>query len=375
MRQIGPAICPGQKPRNVVPLRRKKRKLFGWFKASKTASKRVEPPLKAEPILDSLPEVSEEKTGLFKRMLASLGRLAKFNKPPVFKKAKAPIADPAPSRALYRWNRLMLRPRARTAIIKGAPTLLLTALVGVLSLNGEFRRDIAATYTQLREDIVQRPELFVQVMEIKGATPRVDRQIRLTSGLNLPVSSFDLDLSEFRTRIERLDAVKSASVYLRSGGVLEIKIKERSPVLLWRGPTGLETLDIDGVRTAYVDRRADYPELPLIVGLGAPQQVDEALRLYRQLRPIGHRLRALRRVGERRWDIVTMDGPVVLLPQNKPARAVSHILALQNTQDLFERSIAVVDMRLEDRPVIRIGEGSKTEEIFSTSVQLKSERE
>ncbi|MEM9715491.1 MAG: cell division protein FtsQ/DivIB [Pseudomonadota bacterium] len=403
MQPLGPAQRPGQRPTKAPAPKRRKRGGFQLFK-KKTAT-RAEPPVTSAPQPVAEPEVAKAKPSLWARLFKArtsaqhtdisikpldqkiaeavekkqqpkraglLTRLAERRRKKLIQSGRM---DPAPSRARYRWNRLMMRPAARALILKGGPTLAMTAFVALLLSNGDLRRDISETYAQLRSDIVQRPELFVQVMEIKGASPKVDRQIRLSSGLDLPVSSFEMDLADLRARLERLDAVKSASIFLRSGGVLEIQIEERTPVMLWRGASGLEALDLDGVRTAYVDRRSAYPGLPLIVGDGAKDHVGEALRLFRQLQPIAHRVRGLRRVSERRWDVLTDNGPVIMLPQDKPARALAHVLALQNAQDLFEKDITAVDMRLTDRPAIRIGAKPKPVEIFATSATIGASEE
>ena len=371
MRQVGPALRPGAKPDTTKAAKLRKRRAFSLFGRKKASHLRAEPPLVSAP---SPIEEHAQPTPKSRRWALDVKALAKCFKPRLSKKTKSP--DPAPSRAKYRWDRLMLRPRSRAAILRGAPTLAFTGLVCLLLTNVDLRRDISEAYNQLREDIVQRPELYVQVLEVTGASAKVDRQIRLSSGLSLPVSSFDMDLEAVKTRLEKLDAIQSVSVYLRGGGILQIDVEERTPVLLWRGPTGLESVDLDGVRTSYVDKRSDYPGLPLITGAGAKDDVEEALHLFRELRPIASNVRALRRVGKRRWDLVLDNDQIVKLPQERPGRALAFMLALQSSEDFLSRSVTVLDLRDPDRPVVRTGQVSKRSEVLvSTSVELQTESE
>jgi cell division protein FtsQ len=66
----------------------------------------------------------------------------------------------------------------------------------------------------------------------------VTEEVRATLALNLPVSSFDLDLNDLRTRVEALPAVASASVRNAGGGTLSVEVTERVPALIWQSRAG-----------------------------------------------------------------------------------------------------------------------------------------
>jgi len=367
MRPLGPATRPGQ-PQTPVDLRPKKKKWFGGTSKSKRGKDRKEPPVLSAPVApQELP--APKKPGMFARIKSLFSRVPA---PKLSLKRSAP--DPAPSRFKYIWGRMMLRPKTRLAILKGVPTFVILGVVGLLMTNDGLRQDISSTYNQLREDIIKRPELYVQVMQVTGATPRVDQQIRLSSGLDLPTSSFEMDLVALRARLERLDAVKSVSVYLRAGGVLQVDVEERTPVVLWRSPTGLETVDIDGIRTGYVERRSAYPALPLVVGNGAKSNIPEVLHLLREARPLAPDIRAFRRVGERRWDVILTNNAVIKLPQEKPGRALAYVMALHTENDLLVKNISAIDLRDANRPIVRVAEKQpEAEAVYVNSVLTPSE--
>ena len=100
--------------------------------------------------------------------------------------------------------------------------------------------------------------------------------------------------------------------------------------------------------------RAAHPELPVILGDGAPAAIAEALTIFRSAPDLQPRVRALVRVGQRRWNIVLDRGLTIFLPSEKPEVALGRVMALQYGEELLDRGASVVDMRLSDRPTVRM---------------------
>ena len=136
--------------------------------------------------------------------------------------------------------------------------------------------------------------------------------------------------------------------------VLQIDVIERTPAVLWRSAGGLSMLDAGGMHIAEVASRAAHPDLPLIAGEGADARVAEALDLISAAAPLGARLRGLVRMGERRWDVVLDRDQRILLPPDQPVQALERVLALDHAQDMLDRDVQVVDMRLAERPTLRM---------------------
>ena len=155
--------------------------------------------------------------------------------------------------------------------------------------------------------------------------------------------------------IRELPAVRDASLRVRSGGILQIDVTERVPVVIWRTRDGLELLDEDGIAVRAALFREDHADLPLVAGEGAERAVPQALQLLRAAGPLGTRLRGLVRVGERRWDVVLDRGQRILLPEEMPVQALERAIALDQAQDLLGRDVAVVDFRQSQRPTVRMG--------------------
>ena len=272
--------------------------------------------------------------------------------------AQRPVRrDPAPSRLNYRVQRWMLTPMFRRGLRLGVPLVMALVCAGAFLGDGRRRAEIAAYATEQWEAFRQRPEFQVRIVAIDGVEGVLYDGIRKAVAVELPVSSFDLDLEGVRSRILRINAVKSASVRIRSGGVLQIDVAERKPVAVWRRQSGgVILVDEEGVPISRIENRLDWPELPLIAGKGADVQVPQALMLVDAAQPLRERFRGLVRVGERRWDVVLDRDQRILLPEERPVWALERIIALSDVHDMLERDVAVVDLRIAERPTIRMSE-------------------
>ena len=265
-------------------------------------------------------------------------------------------ADPAPSRWSYRYQRLMLTPLFRKVLKVGVPFCLSLGL-GLYYLSDEARQEkLVFAVADIRQQIETRPEFMVNLLAIEGASMTVEEDIREIFPFDLPASSFDLELDEIRGLIADLPAVADASVRIRQGGVLVAEITERQPVALWRTRDGLGVVDIDGVVIGEAAERAAHPDLPVVVGEGADRVVAEALDILEAAAPLKTKLRGLVRVGARRWDLVLDRDQRILLPENNPVAALERVIVLSSVQDMLERDLVAVDMRLAARPTLRMNE-------------------
>ena len=273
---------------------------------------------------------------------------------PVSSYKPAPRRDPAPSRAAYRMHRLWLTPVFRAAFRVGLPAFTLVFVAGVYLSDDARRANIGTALTDMRHSIEQRPEFMVSQMVIEGASDEVSNALRAIVPVQLPVSSFDLDMDAMRTTLEGFDAVASAELHIRTGGVLAVTIEQRRPALVWRSRIGLDLLDETGHRVASIPLREARADLPLIAGDGAEKAVPEALALLAAAGPLDARLRGLVRMGERRWDLVLDRNQRILLPETEPVQALERAIALDQAQDLLARAITIVDLRNQHRPTVRL---------------------
>ena len=263
--------------------------------------------------------------------------------------------DPAPSRLKYRLERMWLRPFYRRLVRVGVPAFLIAMTAGLWLSDQDRRAALTGGVTALVDKVQSREEFQVRMMTVEGASPVVDKALRAMLPVDLPASSFDIDLPALRLQVMQLDAIDSIDLRIKPGGILSAVVTEREPALLWRHARGIEILDRGGHRVASVTSREVRPDLPLIAGDGADLMTAEALQLIDAAGPILPRLRGLVRRGLRRWDVVLDHGQRIMLPEEGAVIALEAAIALDRAQDMLGRDVSVVDLRDPTRPVLRLG--------------------
>jgi len=280
--------------------------------------------------------------------------------------------DPAPSRTAYRLQRLWLTPLFRGVLRTGLPLGAMLVAGGWYVSDAQRIETLRDAISETRASIEHRPEFMVNLMRIDNVSQEVADDIREITAIDFPISSFDLKLADLRQRIEELDAVASANLSIRTGGILDVAVVERLPAIIWRGRDELDLLDATGHRVSALSGRKARPDLFLIAGDGADVAVPEALRLFATAAPIIARVRGLLRVGERRWDVILDRQQRIMLPEIGAVSALDRVLALDEMDDLLNRDLSVVDMRIAKRPVLRLS-GRANEIMHKTRLDLPGE--
>jgi len=268
---------------------------------------------------------------------------------------------PGPSRLGYRLERLWKKSWIRR-LGAGVLPALLVGFTGWQVATGPVVSERLRTWKdEAAARLSARAEFAVRGVAVSGASVALAREIEKTVGLTPGMSSLSLDAAALQARIIALRPVKSARVTLTPTGTLMVAVIERTPAALWRDATGrLWRIDREGVIVAAAAARANHPDLPLILGEDAPAAAGEALALLRSAPDLHPRVRAMVRVGERRWDIVLDRGQRLLLPEAGARSALARVADWTADADLLARDVTSVDLRLPDRPTVRMTpEGAK----------------
>ncbi len=96
-----------------------------------------------------------------------------------------------------------------------------------------------------------------------------------------------------------------------------------------------------------------FRKLPQIVGAGAPAAAAELLDALTERPLLAEKVSASVRVGERRWNLRLTNGIDVYLPEGHVAVALDKLIQLQHEHAVLDRPLAVIDLRLPDRLVMR----------------------
>ncbi|MEM9764527.1 MAG: cell division protein FtsQ/DivIB [Pseudomonadota bacterium] len=261
---------------------------------------------------------------------------------------------PGPSKIAYRMRRAWAKPGTRSAVLVYLPLALLGVIGWRVVADDGLRRAAEAGVVASWEAVAARPEFALRGLVVTGATPHLQAEVQRAIGLEAGATSLGLDVAALRARVTEIGGVADAMVQIDPAGVLRVHVDPRPAVALWRDGAGnLFSVATDGTMVSPVLRRAALPELPVLVGTGARDAVDEALEILARAPEIQPRLRAFVRVGERRWDLVLDRDLRILLPAERPLSALARVLAAKR-DEILERDLAVVDLRLPGRPTLRL---------------------
>ena len=164
-----------------------------------------------------------------------------------------------------------------------------------------------------------------------------------------------IDVAHARTAIEALPWVKTAKVERRLPGNVHIMLEERTPYALWQQGNRYTLVDQTG--TAIVDVPTADQSLPLIVGPDAPQHAAALFEALHADPQLAGRVRAAVRVGGRRWNVYldAFEGGIAIrLPAENVAEAWTRLVALERDHKILERDLDFIDLRMEDRLIVRV---------------------
>jgi len=262
--------------------------------------------------------------------------------------------DPAPSRINYRFQRLWLMRSFRLFIKWISPFFLCVAFIYFCFTNEKTLSFFKFYSSNAIDSFVDRPELLIKLISIEEASQPLERIIRDTLPISLPISGFDFNLTNIREVIESLDAVKSVDIRVIAGGILKISVSERFPAFVWRNPKGLFLLDKEGAIVGEVLNRARRSDLPLVTGVGADVALTEIINLVNLLKPIENRVVAYSRISEDRWDIVLDRNQKISLPSEKPELAVGKFLVLNQSENILDKKVERIDFRNKQRLILTL---------------------
>ncbi len=163
---------------------------------------------------------------------------------------------------------------------------------------------------------------------------------------------FETDLKAAQERIENITWVERAVVRRLWPNRIVVQIIERKPYALWQNNNQFFLVDKKASVISAVSIAA-YPDLPLIVGDGAPLNYTEFRTKLAKVSTIRDRVSALVYHNTGRWDLILDNGALrVKLPSEQPEQALSQLYRLQSNRRILDRNISEIDLRLPDRIVL-----------------------
>lgn len=204
------------------------------------------------------------------------------------------------------------------------------------------------------------------VIEGRFRTDLSSLQNAIQTQLNDPVLNVDVDAVQ--SRIEQLRWVADATVARHYNGVIRVNITERIPFVLWNRPgRGMVVVDTKGaiIKGANPD---NFSELLMVKGVGAPEFTVELMQMVLAEPDVADHIRAAEWIGDRRWDLLTVKGTRVHLPENDMGFALSRLAKSQAEKNILNRDFLSIDLRANDRIIIETERGKSQDMMNLSSV-------
>ena len=194
--------------------------------------------------------------------------------------------------------------------------------------------------------------MTVQRIESSGTERASAATIRAAVGVEIGTPIFEVDLTAARDRVQAIGWVGHAAVERRLPSTLHVHIVERTPVALWQRNQRLVMVDRAG---AEIDTESvsQFAHLPVVVGDGALRHMPTLLDAMAADPALSKRVQSAIWIGGRRWTLHFDSGLEAKLPEAEVGAAWARLVREIGDHRLLDEPIAVVDLRLPDRTILR----------------------
>jgi len=197
-------------------------------------------------------------------------------------------------------------------------------------------------------------------IEILGVPASEVAPLRQVIGVQIGEPSFAVKLKDVQARAESWGPVQTAVVRRELPGTLVISITERSALAILEvqgnGPPVFSVIDEHGNVVPGQDGAAAWrrqPNLLLVSGADAPQTVPTLIAELKTVPEVQARVSSAQRVDGLRWNLILKDQAVVKLPVDDEAAAIAELNSLQNSMQLLDRPVEVIDLRIAGKLILR----------------------
>lgn len=201
--------------------------------------------------------------------------------------------------------------------------------------------------------------LGVEEILVEGRHRTPSEELIAHLGIRAGAPLLGVSPARLKARAEDLTWVDRAEVTRVLPGTIRVRISERRPLALWQRDGVIELIDHRGtvIPIAGGPRRLlrEWRDLRIVVGDGAAERAARLFAILASEPDLWARVVALTYVGERRWNVRLDQGIDVLLPENGERDAWRELALHARRDDLLERAIRLVDLRLlPDRLLLRL---------------------
>jgi cell division protein FtsQ len=232
---------------------------------------------------------------------------------------------------------------------------LILASVGYGTVAGGHLADIAGEFHRACDAVANRSGLRIESVALTGHKELSRNTVLSLGGITEDSSLLCLDASATRRALAANPWIADATVLKLYPNVLQIDIRERSPLAIWQKHGRMHLIAADGtVLEEFTGLR--YTGLPTVVGEGAQREASEFLAMVARYPLLREAVEASVLVAQRRWNMRLKNGIDVKLPDDDVEQALQTLVQLDRDKKLLSRDILVIDLRESDRVTVRLSD-------------------
>jgi cell division protein FtsQ len=255
-------------------------------------------------------------------------------------------------RVARRWFNAIIEFPVPRGAGSSAAAMLLLASASYGAVKGDHVADITAQVQDVANQAAIVAGFGITEVALTGQQEVSRDDILSLAGVNGRSSLLLLDAAKMRAGLLANPWIAEATVLKLYPSRLRIEIKERAAFALWQKAGQVSLIAADGtVLEPHVPQR--FAALPQLVGAGAEKAGQDFLSVLARYPDIAGSVEASVLVAERRWNLHLKGGIDVLLPERETERALTTLVDLNRTRKLLNRDIVAVDLRLDDRVIVR----------------------
>lgn len=196
---------------------------------------------------------------------------------------------------------------------------------------------------------------------IRGRDHTTIEEINAVLNLTREDNILKADIAKIRYQIEQLPWVRSASIKKSFfPNILQIDLQEHKVKSLWQYNEKFYPINEDGqvIESNYIPPH----ETLLIVGAGAPENINELLKIIDDDSEIFKRIKAANYISERRWDLILdsiENGITIKLPEKDIEQAWKKLIKINAEKNILKRKLTKIDLRLPGKITVTLEKTSK----------------
>lgn len=267
-----------------------------------------------------------------------------------------PKKKPAAKKPDNTTRKISVQRRLRPFLRRAAAATILLMIIGAAGcvrwawkegMFGKFSETIENTFDARLAELSFSLGLELKHIDIQGHHFVTKDDILKALNLSPDAHYAMLTLSgeEIAEKLSSIEFIRSVAVEKHFPDTIVLHITEREPVAIWQYQGELSLIDVDGV-ILQQGNVGQFWKLPVLVGQDAVFHAKTLLDFLITEPELFQKVTSMTLIGSRRWDIRFESGKVVMLPEDHPEKAWAQLATLNKNQQLFEKQIKIIDLRV-----------------------------